>query len=1017
MRKHFLILMLLALLPLSGWAVSFLDETVTASANDAPYNTAPGAVYVNQQNPGSGIKGGITVFINNVQTFDWDWDGKFYRTSADAAAESASGVVTPATGFNTPSVGTYYIRIVPTTQANSDYKVIALIIKKAVIPNYTAPAGYSGQEAKKYINQSTEQKLIKTGGVCDYGEFRYSLDGTTWEEDKDNIKGKNAGTYAVYFKIIGGDNYDDLVEDNNHQALKINVTIEQKNLPEVNVTNYVFNKANSYTYTAAEQAPTFTVKDGNDDITDDLELTWYTAADLSGSAVAPRDARTGDNYYYAKLTAKNNGNYTGDVGYDANDNVKKEWKFQINKKNAIIYVENKSKVYNGQKIAMNDEGTEITGAKITANGVIEAGIKANLRAKFTDDQYNGTNGGNPAVLNAPSNADSYAMTAYQIANITNGADDINKNYNPTYMQVGSYTISRRPVTVNAKNQTFIYDGTAQALDTDASDATVEYTSGTAQTEEGFITGETAATALFPYIVISKSGEFDIKECVNENYTGGIVISEGATAVNNSNYEIIPGTAGNIIVNGKALVMIAGSFEKEYGYPVDFSKDFAVLTNDPNVTFDAESDPQPTYTVTSQTNPAVTYNAGDVLPIGKYTVAISNVAAITPKNYAVAAENLYTGEIEITRKHLEITINNVALNTGDGIDELRAYGDVDESYKAELVTEKGQEKDVVAFNLKFVDGILENGKIKEAGQYVLVGGAIEDAVDGEEILSTEEAPNQNAKYIISFVKADIILGGAKTLKLDAADEHLLTKINAAATACAAEQAVTYNISFGSRELASEEWHAYVLPFEIKIKDLSAAVDYAIFNVLDLTKTGAAANVNGSKNVYFKIEMDKIKANQPFLMKVKSDDKNNMDDVHINGVKVQEVTATVSVDSKVEGVTEFTGLYGNSVTIAVGSKDRFLATNPTTHENKWWEATQNSYTVLPLDAYLKMETGSGARVFIEDFENGTTAIKELGVDGTAKAYNVDGWYTLNGVKLQGAPTEKGIYINNGKKIVIK
>ena len=32
-------------------------------------------------------------------------------------------------------------------------------------------------------------------------------------------------------------------------------------------------------------------------------------------------------------------------------------------------------------------------------------------------------------------------------------------------------------------------------------------------------------------------------------------------------------------------------------------------------------------------------------------------------------------------------------------------------------------------------------------------------------------------------------------------------------------------------------------------------------------------------------------------------------------------------------------------------------------------------------------------------------------------VDGWYTLNGIRLQGAPTEKGVYINNGKKIVIK
>lgn len=29
----------------------------------------------------------------------------------------------------------------------------------------------------------------------------------------------------------------------------------------------------------------------------------------------------------------------------------------------------------------------------------------------------------------------------------------------------------------------------------------------------------------------------------------------------------------------------------------------------------------------------------------------------------------------------------------------------------------------------------------------------------------------------------------------------------------------------------------------------------------------------------------------------------------------------------------------------------------------------------------------------------------------------WYSLDGVKLAGKPTQKGIYINNGHKIIIK
>ena len=29
----------------------------------------------------------------------------------------------------------------------------------------------------------------------------------------------------------------------------------------------------------------------------------------------------------------------------------------------------------------------------------------------------------------------------------------------------------------------------------------------------------------------------------------------------------------------------------------------------------------------------------------------------------------------------------------------------------------------------------------------------------------------------------------------------------------------------------------------------------------------------------------------------------------------------------------------------------------------------------------------------------------------------WYTINGVKLEGKPSVKGVYVNNGRKVIIK
>ena len=40
-----------------------------------------------------------------------------------------------------------------------------------------------------------------------------------------------------------------------------------------------------------------------------------------------------------------------------------------------------------------------------------------------------------------------------------------------------------------------------------------------------------------------------------------------------------------------------------------------------------------------------------------------------------------------------------------------------------------------------------------------------------------------------------------------------------------------------------------------------------------------------------------------------------------------------------------------------------------------------------------------------------------EGNFKGEGSDYWYTLDGCKLSGKPTQKGIYVNNGSKVVIK
>ena len=58
---------------------------------------------------------------------------------------------------------------------------------------------------------------------------------------------------------------------------------------------------------------------------------------------------------------------------------------------------------------------------------------------------------------------------------------------------------------------------------------------------------------------------------------------------------------------------------------------------------------------------------------------------------------------------------------------------------------------------------------------------------------------------------------------------------------------------------------------------------------------------------------------------------------------------------------------------------------------------------------------AIIFVDE-ELGTVTTSLNGVESTERTYNDDCYYTLDGVKVMN-PTKKGIYIKNGKKIIIK
>ena len=72
-----------------------------------------------------------------------------------------------------------------------------------------------------------------------------------------------------------------------------------------------------------------------------------------------------------------------------------------------------------------------------------------------------------------------------------------------------------------------------------------------------------------------------------------------------------------------------------------------------------------------------------------------------------------------------------------------------------------------------------------------------------------------------------------------------------------------------------------------------------------------------------------------------------------------------------------------------------------------------TLKACRAYFQFSTDTRARQFVLDFDGDTTTgIGALQVNDD----NCD-WYMLDGRKLNGQPTRRGLYIMKGRKVVIK
>ena len=155
---------------------------------------------------------------------------------------------------------------------------------------------------------------------------------------------------------------------------------------------------------------------------------------------------------------------------------------------------------------------------------------------------------------------------------------------------------------------------------------------------------------------------------------------------------------------------------------------------------------------------------------------------------------------------------------------------------------------------------------------------------------------------------------------------------------------------------------------------------------------------------------IAAGTPYLVKVSE----TVDGPTFEGV-TQDWTANPVTPTNADGPVTFVPVLTPTELTANDRTKLFLGA-----ENKLYYPSAN-VTVNGFRAYFQLNgltagdlTGGGARTFVLNFDGEQTGI--LSTTNLSNYTNSGAWFTLDGRKVQNT-TRKGVYIQNGRKVVIK
>ena len=201
-----------------------------------------------------------------------------------------------------------------------------------------------------------------------------------------------------------------------------------------------------------------------------------------------------------------------------------------------------------------------------------------------------------------------------------------------------------------------------------------------------------------------------------------------------------------------------------------------------------------------------------------------------------------------------------------------------------------------------------------------------------------------------------------------------------------------------------WNTLCLPFDVEL----AASPLEGDNVQAMTLDIATSGLSGSTLTLNFNTATSIPAGTPFIIKWDGGGSSNL---------VSPVFSGVTVDNSASTEVSFTGgtFKGTYAPIVWDAEDKSILFLGAANHLYWPQPDGSQNPSLgAFRAYFDLGT-TGASEFVLNFEGETVTSIDNGqwiMDNEAGA-----WYDMQGRKLNGQPTQKGLYIHGGRKVVVK